>query len=275
MPIDLVSLAILVTGLAFAGVIAGIIAGLLGVGGGIIMVPAMALAFGLLGFDPEVYHHVAVGTSLAVIISTGYASAKAHHKKQSVMIDIVKLWSVPIVLASLAGGLMARLYSGDLLRLIFGVVALFVAINTVLPLQQKLMSRLSESRITHRFSAFVVGYVSALMGIGGGSLSVPTLSAFGHAIHKAVGTGAALGVLIAIPGALGFVVSGWTVEGRPPFSLGYINVPAMLIVGVIATLVAPLGAALAHRLDQRQLKLGFAVFLILVSLRMIYQAIAG
>lgn len=272
---EIMSFAPLVGGLLAAGALAGLIAGLLGVGGGIVMVPAMALAFSALGYDAGVYHHVAVGTSLAVIITTGFSSARAHHAKQAVMMDVVRMWGPPLVVASLAGGLMARMYSGDLLRAIFGVVALFVAINVILPIQQRLMAQLSESKLTHRISAAIVGYLSALMGIGGGSLSVPTLAAFGNPMRKAVGTGAALGVLIAIPGAIGFVVSGWDVAGRPPFSLGYVNLPAFALIGIVATIVAPYGAKLAHSIDQKRLKQAFAVFLFIVAGRMLYQAFVG
>jgi uncharacterized membrane protein YfcA len=245
----------------------------LGVGGGIVMVPAMAFAFEVLGYDQNVYQHVAVGTSLAIIIVTGFSSARAHHKRGAVMMQIVRLWAIPIMLAALAGGLMAGLYSGDVLRVIFGVVALFVAINVVLPFQRMLMGNLRNSPLTHRISAVIVGYISALMGVGGGSLSVPTLAAFGHPMHKAVGTGAAIGVLIAVPGTLGFIISGWAEAGRPPLSLGYVNLPALVLIGVVASLVAPLGAALAHRLDQIWLKRVFAVYLLFIGGRMIWQAL--
>ena len=265
----------LIAGLIGAGVLAGLVAGMLGAGGGVVTVPAMALVFQILGFSPEIYHHVAVGTSLAIIIAIGTTSALAHHRHGAVMLDIVRLWAPYIITAALAGGLMARLYSGGMLRVIFGIVALFVAINILLPVQQRLMGQLSDSRITHRIVAVIVGYVSALMGIGGGSLSVPSLVAFGHKMHKSVGTGAALGVLIAVPGAIGFIVSGWNVEGLPPFSIGYINLPAFILIGMSASIVAPMGAALAHRLDQRHLKAGFAIFLFAVGVRMIVQAIAG
>ncbi len=272
---DLMNYVPLVLGLLAAGAFAGLIAGLLGVGGGIVMVPAMAIAFQVMGYDPAVFHHVAVGTSLAVIIATGANSARAHHARGAVMFDVLKLWGPFIVAASLLGGLMARFYSGDVLRIIFGAVALFLALNIVLPIQKKLMSRLKDSALTHRIMATLIGYVSALMGIGGGSLSVPTLSAFGHPMHKAVGTSAALGVLLAVPATIGFAISGLGIAGRPPLSLGYINIPALLLIGVVAMLVAPLGAALAHRLDQKQLKLAFGVFLAIVGLKMIVQAITG
>lgn len=183
------------------------------------------------------------------------------------------MWGSYIVGAALIGGLMARLYTGDVLRIIFGVVALFVALNIILPVQRKLMARLRGSLLTNRISAALIGYVSALMGIGGGSLSVPTLVAFGNSMHKAVGTGAALGVLLAIPATIGFVISGWDVVGRPPLSLGYVNIPAMLVIGIMAASVAPFGAALAHKLDQKHLKLAFGLFLLVVGLRMIWQVL--
>ncbi len=265
----------LILGLMAAGVVGGLIAGLLGVGGGIVLVPAMALAFEILGYDADIYQHMAVGTSLAIIIATGATSAFAHYKRGAVMIDIVKLWSPFIITASLFGGLMARLYSGDMLRLIFAFIALFVALNMLLPFQERLLSKLHQSKLVHRVIAFVVGYISALMGIGGGSLSVPSLVAFGHRIHESVGTGAALGVLIAVPGTIGFMVSGAGVVGRVEFSIGYVNIPALILIGVVASLVAPVGVALAHRLDPKKLKLTFAIFLCLVSARMIYQVFWG
>ncbi|HEY8595842.1 MAG TPA: sulfite exporter TauE/SafE family protein [Devosiaceae bacterium] len=262
-------------GLAAAGAIAGLIAGLLGVGGGIVMVPAMAFVFEALGFGADVVMHVAVGTSLAVIIATGTSSARAHHARGAVDGKLLRLWGPFIVAASLLGGLMAGLYSGDVLRIIFGVVALFIALNIVLPIQKQLMSHLSASPLANRVSAAVVGYISALMGIGGGSLSVPTLVAFGNPVHRAVGTSSALGVMLAIPGALGFVISGWEAAGRPPLSIGYVNLPAMVLIGAVASSVAPFGAALAHRLDQKRLKLVFAVFLVVVAVRMIVKAAMG
>ena len=264
----------LAIGLLMAGALAGLMAGLLGVGGGIVMVPAMAVAFEFIGYDANVYHHVAVGTSLAVIIATGIASARAHHGRGAVMGNVLKLWGPFIVGAALVGGLMARLYSGDMLRIIFGVVALFVALNIILPVQRNLMARLGGSALTNRISAAFIGYISALMGIGGGSLSVPTLVAFGNSMHKAVGTSAALGVLLAVPATVGFVISGWGVAGRPPMSLGYVNIPAMLVIGIMATSVAPFGAALAHKLDQKHLKLAFGLFLLVVGVRMLWQVLA-
>lgn len=260
-------------GLALTGAVSGVMAGLLGIGGGIIMVPAMVLAYQLLGYNPDVIMHVAVGTSLAVIIPTGLRSARAHDRRGAVDHGIVKLWAPWIVAASLLGGLMAGLYSAAALKIIFGVMALFIALNMALPVQRKLMESLAGVPMVNRISAAVIGYVSALMGVGGGSLTVPTLTAFGTPIHTAVGTSSTLGVILAVPAVIGFVISGWSAVGTPPLSVGFINIPSFILIGGLATLTAPIGVALAHRLDAKLLKIVFAVFLVVVGARMILQAI--
>jgi uncharacterized membrane protein YfcA len=264
-----------ILGLLVTGVVSGVAAGLLGIGGGAIIVPALSAALLWLGFDSDVTQHVAVGTSLAIIIPTGIMSARAHHKRGAVDMDILKLWAPFVAGATFIGGLLAGFFTGDALRIVFGVMAFFIAANILLPFQERLMGHLRNSATTHRISATIVGFISALMGVGGGSLSVPTIHAFGATMHKAVGTGAAIGVFIALAGTLGFIISGWSVAGRPPVSLGYINIIALVLVGVTAALCAPLGAALAHRLQQRTLKITFAVFLIFTGANMIWKAISG
>ena len=257
------------------GVVSGVMAGLLGVGGGSIIVPVLAAALGLMHFGNDVIQHIAVGTSLAVIIPTGISSARSHHKRGAVDMRVLKLWAPVIFIATLTGGLMARWYSGDVLRVVFGVLALVIAANIVLPFQERLIGHLRSSDLAHRVSAALVGYLSALMGIGGGSFTVPTLHAFGAPMHTSVGTSAAIGVAIAIAGTIGFMISGWGVAGLPPLSVGYVNVVAFLFIAVTAYLAAPLGASLAHRLNQRALKLVFAAFMAFVGLSMIWKAIAG
>jgi uncharacterized membrane protein YfcA len=148
-----------VLGLAATGVISGIAAGLLGIGGGAIIVPALAAALALMGYDSDVVQHVAVGTSLAIIIPTGIASARAHDKRGAVDREVLKLWAPIIVASTLIGGLMAGLYSGNVLRVVFGVMALFIAANILLPFQERLMGHLGGSALTHRISAAVVGYI--------------------------------------------------------------------------------------------------------------------
>lgn len=264
-----------VLGLMATGVVSGIAAGLLGIGGGAIIVPALGNALLLLGYDADVVQHVAVGTSLAIIIPTGIMSARSHQKRGALDLKVLRLWTPLIVVGTFIGGLMAGLFSGDVLRLVFAVMAFVIAANIVFGFQIRLMGHLNGSAATHRVSAFVVGYISSLMGIGGGSLTVPTLVAFGATMHAAVGTSAAIGVAIALSGTLGFIISGWGATGLPPLSLGYINLMALVLVAVLAAAFAPLGAALAHRLDQKTLKYVFAVFLVLVGLNMLWKVLAG
>ncbi len=257
------------------GVVSGVAAGLLGIGGGAVIVPALSNALLLMGFDADVVQHVAVGTSLAIIIPTGIVSARSHYKRGALDLRILKLWVPFIVAGTLIGGLMAGLFSGDVLRIVFAFMAFFIAANIVMSLQARLMGHLKGSATVNRVLAFVVGYISALMGVGGGSLTVPTLVASGETMHRAVGTSAAIGVAIAISGTIGFLISGWGVSGLPPFSIGYVNLVALVIVGVMAAACAPLGAALAHRLDQKTLKYVFAVFLVAVGCNMLWKVLAG
>ena len=264
-----------VVGLMITGVASGVAAGLLGIGGGAIIVPALGTALSVMGFDADVVQHVAVGTSLAIIIPTGLVSAWSHYKRGALDVVTLRLWVPFIVAGTFIGGLVAGYFSGNVLRIVFAVMAFVIAANIVFGFQTRLMGHLQGSTVTHRISASVVGFISALMGIGGGSLSVPTLVAFGASMHAAVGTSAAIGVAIAVSGTLGFVISGWGVAGLPPLSLGYVNVVALLLVAVLAALCAPLGAALAHRLDQQTLKYVFAAFLVLVGLNMLWKVIAG
>lgn len=264
-----------VLGLMVTGVFSGLAAGLLGIGGGAIIVPALSTALLLLGYDEDVVQHIAVGTSLAIIIPTGIMSARAHHKRGALDLKTLRLWVPFIVAGTFIGGLMAGLFSGDVLRIVFAIMAFLIAANIVFAWQTRFMGHLKGSSLTHRISASVVGYISALMGIGGGSLSVPTLVAFGATMHAAVGTSAALGVAIAVSGTLGFVISGWGEPGLPPLSLGYINLVAMVLVALLAAIFAPFGAALAHKLDQKALKYVFAAFLVAVGLNMLWNVLAG
>ncbi|MEO8684079.1 MAG: sulfite exporter TauE/SafE family protein [Devosia sp.] len=264
-----------VLGLLVTGVCSGLAAGLLGIGGGAIIVPALSTALSILGFDSDVVQHVAVGTSLAIIIPTGIMSARAHQRRGALDLDTLKLWVPFIVVGTLIGGVAAAFLSGDALRLVFAVMAFVIAANIVFGFQTKVMGHLHGSAPTHRVSAFIVGFISALMGIGGGSLSVPTLVAFGATMHAAVGTSAAIGVAIAVAGTVGYIFSGWGVAGVPPLSLGYINLPALLLIAVLAAVFAPLGAAIAHRLKQQTLKYVFAAFLVFVGLNMLWKVVYG
>jgi len=271
----MVDYAIIAIGMLATGVIGGVLAGLLGVGGGIVVVPVLEFALGLLGVPADIRMHIAVGTSLAVIIPTSITSARAHHRRGSVDIDLAKRWAVFIFAGSVAGILIASRVEGAVLSAVFGVVAMLVAIKMVLPLDDKTLTATVPKGLVPSALATVIGTVATMMGIGGGSLTVPALTLMGTPIHRAVGTSALFGLLISIPGAIGFVVAGWGNESLPEGSLGFVNLVGFLLIAPVTALTAPVGARMAHALNRRHLSLLFGAFLLLVSVRMISQTLAA
>lgn len=268
----LISLAL---GLLVTGAVAGTLAGLLGVGGGIVIVPVLFLLFDFLEIPPAVAMHLAVGTSLATIIPTSISSARSHHAKGAIDIAMLKAWAPFIFAGALAGGIASRFLSSELLTAIFGTIALLVAINMALPKKLVLGQDVPRGAGGQVALPGGIGLFSALMGIGGGTLTVPVLSAFSYPVHRAVGTASAFGLVIAVPAALGFVWSGLGVADRPPASLGYVNIIAAVLIFSTSVLTAPFGSTLAHRLNPSALKRVFAAFLFLTSLRMLWTVLAG
>ncbi len=261
------ALALFVTG-AFAGVLAG----LLGVGGGIVVVPVLFWVFKTLGFAPELGMQVAVGTSLVIVAATALSSAMSHHKRGSVDIALVRRWSPWMVLGAFAGGTVAGLVDGTLLLVVFGIVALWVAWNLARPNSKVIADELPSRAGVQPAMAGSVGLVSAMMGIGSGTLGVPLMTAFSVPVHRAVGTAAALGLMIGVPGAVAMVIFGLGVLGRPPLSLGFVNIIAVVLILPLSVLCAPLGTRLAHALSPIWIKRAFAVFLLITSLRMLMSA---
>ena len=259
--------------LVLTGAIAGILAGLLGVGGGIVIVPVLFWVFEALDFPGETAMTVAVATSLATIVPTSISSARAHRAKGNLDETLLRRWAPFMFAGALVGGLLSFVLDGGDLRLVFGVIALVVALNMAIPGTLTLAAALPPSRWVQGALAGAIGVFSALMGIGGGTLSVPILSLFSFATHRAVGTAAAFGIVIAVPAVAGFIASGWSAPLRPPFSLGYVNLVAAAIIFPVTTLVAPLGARIAHALPAPQLKLAFALFLGLTALRMLWSTL--
>ena len=259
-------------GLVLTGMIAGTLAGLLGVGGGIVIVPVLFWLLDFLGYEPAIIMHMAVGTSLATIIPTSISSMRAHHKRGSVDLDLLKRWGPMIVIGAAAGGISSKFIDASGLKYIFGFIALAVSVNMVLPKPLKLRDNLPDSVIGNGAISGVIGYFSSLMGIGGGTLSVPTLSAFSFPIHRAVGTASAIGLMIALPAVIGFIWSGLDAPSRPPLSFGYLNLVAAAIIFPVTVLFAPIGAKLAHSLDPKGLKRAFALFLAITAARMLYSA---
>lgn len=248
------------------------LAGLLGVGGGIVIVPVLFLLFNALNISDQVAMHVAVASSLATIIGTSISSARAHHSRGAVDPDLLKVWAPFIFLGAGFGGYISQYIKGAYLTALFGAIALFVALNMANPKKYVIAENLPENPIRNGLIGGFIGTLSALLGIGGGTFSVPALTLCSVPIHRAVGTAAAFGFIIAVPATIGFIYAGWGIDGRPPYSLGYVSLPAASIIFSATILTAPLGARLAHAINPRMLKLAFAIFLAITSIRMLIAA---
>lgn len=254
--------------LVAAGAFAGLIAGLFGIGGGVVIVPTLAFVFTQLGYD-SVAMHAAIGCSLATIVATSIRSAMSHHKRGAVNTDVVKGWVPWIMVGAVAGAAIAGYLPGAALRGIFGAILLLVSLQFILGRPDwKLRDSLPTG--IGRFSiASGLGALSGIMGIGGGVFGVTLMTLCGHSVHRAVGTAAAFGAAIGLPAAIGYGFTGFGVEGRPPFSIGYLNVPAILVIALMTTSLAPVGAMLAHKLNAKTLRRVFGCVMILVALNMV------
>ena len=254
--------------LVFSGLLSGFIAGLLGVGGGIIIVPILYHVLSSLGFSSEIIMHVSVATSLAIIIPTGWRSYVAHKKNKAVDFSIIKKWIIPTLIGSAIGATIAGLISGFYLTLFFATIALLVCIHL---LTQNDNLRLGNQLPSGFFSyniPLLVGSFSSMLGIGGGTFNVSIMSLYGVPIHKAVGTSAGLGFFLSIPGTLFFILTGLFVADLPPGSLGYVNLLGLILIAPLAAISAPIGAKYAHSLPKKTLTRLFAIFLLFTSIRM-------
>ncbi|UCE76447.1 MAG: sulfite exporter TauE/SafE family protein [Gammaproteobacteria bacterium] len=253
---------------ALLGVFAGVIAGLLGVGGGLVVVPILVALYALQGFAAELTMQLAVGTSLATIVFTSLSSMRAHHRRGAVDWPITAQLSAGIMLGAWLGGVLAQWLGGVLLALLFGLFELAVAVQMGFG-RAPAAHRDTPGRARNALAGVVIGALSALLGIGGGTLSVPYLVWHNVGMRRAVGTSSACGLPIALVGALGFVLVGWGLDGLPSGSSGFVYWPAVAAIGVTSVASAPLGARLAHRLDQATLKRVFALFIGLLGIWMI------
>ncbi|MBF0561810.1 MAG: sulfite exporter TauE/SafE family protein [Alphaproteobacteria bacterium] len=266
---DPLHMALLSAALLATGAVAGLLAGLLGVGGGIVIVPTLYYLFTLLGIDETVRMHVAVGTSLATLIPTSIVSMRAHAKRGVVDRDLLKSLGPWIFGGVVIGTAFAGWVKGPTLTGVFAVIALLVAANMALrPEGITLAKDLPPAPYRHAV-AVAVGAFSVMMGIGGGTLTVPILSACSYPIRRAVGTASAIGLLIGLPGALGFAWNGIDMPGRPPATLGYVNWIGFLLIVPTTMVLVPVGARIAHAINPAGLRKLFALFLFITSLRMI------
>ena len=270
--LPLSEIALLVLALIGAGLFGGIIAGLFGVGGGTVLVLVLFYAFTVLGVGGEGDLHTAIGTSLATIVVTALRSLAAHRKHGAVDEQVLRTWTPWVALGAVAGAAIAGVTSMEGLALVYGVLLILVAAQMGLLPERYVLRNDMPTGWTRGVLGSLIGLFSAMMGVGGGSLGGMTMTLFGRPIHQAVATASGFGVAIGAAAAAGFVVFGWDAPGRPPLSLGYVNLPAAVIMGTMTSLSAPLGARLAHRLDRRVLKKAFAVYLLATALSVVIKA---
>lgn len=250
------------------GAVAGVLAGLLGVGGGLIIVPALVFIFATQGVPDAIAMHMALGTSLATIVMTSISSVRAHHKRGAVLWQVVWRLTPGIVMGTLMGAMLADMLSSGTLKRIFGIFALLVALQMGLGAKPA-PHRGLPGRSGMALAGWIIGGVSAIVGIGGGSLTVPFLTWCRVGVHNAVATSSACGLPIAMAGSLGFIITGWNETALPAYSSGYIYWPAMAGIATASVLFAPPGARLAHALPADTLKKFFAIFLALLGARML------
>lgn len=261
--------------LLVVGAFAGVLAGLLGVGGGIVLVPAFYYVFVTLGYESTQLMQLCVATSLATIIVTSLRSLSSHHKKGAVEWPILRGWGPGIVVGAAIGVLVVSRLETVTLQIIFGVLAFSVGLYMALGKAHWRLGHSLPTGIVRALLSPCIGGLSVLIGVGGGSFGVPLMTLHGVPIHRAVGTAAGFGLLIAVPSVIGFLLVRIPAEVRPPLTVGSVNLAAFCLIVAMTMLTAPLGARLAHRLDPAALRRVFAVFLLLVAANMLREAMTG
>ncbi|MCQ0987906.1 sulfite exporter TauE/SafE family protein [Jiella marina] len=268
--IDGASLLTLLPTLLIAAAAAGFLAGLFGIGGGAIFVPVLYQTFEALGVSHQVSMHLAVGSSIAIIVPTSLRSLRSHLERDAVDRQLLKQWLLAIPLGAVLGALLAAMASSEELRLIFAALAFLLGLKMVIG---RFSFRLGDDLpgvAGRSLAGFVIGLLSSLMGIGGGVLNNTFMTLYGRPIHQAVATSAGVGALISVPGLVAYVFGGWGDPALPSFSFGYVNLFAVALIAPASILAVPFGARLAHRLSRRQLELGFGCFLLIVAARFVY-----
>lgn len=265
--IPVMDLAILAVALLVAGAATGVLAGLFGVGGGAVIVPILYEVFGILGVSDDVRMPLAVGTSLAIIIPTSIRSFMGHRRKGAVDMDLLRAWAIPVILGVLAGSLIARYADPVVFKLVFVIVAGTNAIKLLFGNEKWRVALDLPKGFVLRIYGLVIGLLSALMGIGGGQIANVIMTLHNRGIHQAVATSAGLGVLISIPGAIGYVAAGWGRAGLPPDALGFVSLLGFILFVPTTVLTAQIGVNLAHAWSKRKLEIAFGIFLLIVCAR--------
>jgi uncharacterized protein len=250
------------------------LAGLFGVGGGVVSMPVLYIVFAALNVQESIITQLCVGTSLAIIIPTSIRSFKSHASKGAVDFNILKIWAIPVILGVLIGGVIAKFSSPSVFKIVFICVATFSSVRLLFGASWRLGKELPSINIIRGFGG-IIGVLSVLMGIGGGQLGTMFMTVYGRPIHQSVATSSGLGTLIAVPATMSYMIIGWSQMALlPPFSVGYVSFIGVLLIAPISTFVAPYGAKLAHKFSKRQLEISFGIFLLLISANFLYGLVA-
>ena len=249
------------------GMVAGLLAGLFGIGGGAVLVPILFELFRLLGVPDDIRMHISVGTSLAVIAPTAIRSFAEHRRRGAVDMAVMRYMGPAVGIGVIAGVVIASMVDGAVLKFVYVLSALLIAAKLLAGSERGLLGTDLPALIWQRLYGFVAGLGSTLIGIGGGIYISAFMTFFGRSIHQAVATASGFGPIIAIPATIGFMWAGWGAAGLPPGSVGYVSLLAAALIIPASVLAAPFGVRLAHRLSHRKLELAFAAFLILVAVR--------
>lgn len=258
--------------LLLVGCIAGLLAGLLGIGGGIVIVPTFYLVVQSLGASLSTAMLLAVGTSLMAIVPTSMSSTLAHYRRGNVDVALLKRWAPPMLAGVLLGSILAINIEGVVLTVVFGIFAILIALNmwrssdACVPVERQI------GRVVQSLIAGTIGFLSVIMGIGGGALGVPTMTSLGAPAHRAIGTAAVFGLIISFPGTIMLLASGHAPTDAPIGTFGFVNVPGALCIVSMSILFAPIGVKIGAHMDGHMLKRVFALLLILAGVRMIWQA---
>ena len=257
--------------MALTAIPVGFVAGLFGIGGGLITVPFLFYIFGTLDLDQSYIMHLAVGTSFAIIIPTSIVSVMTHFKYKAVDFDIVKNYGIFVVIGVIFGTIFAATLVTKTLVLFFTLVIFFLGLYLLI-LKEKETNVSIKIKLQFKILlGFIVGFISAPMGVGGAFMNVPILKFFGYSINRAIGSAAAIGFIIAVFGALGFVISGSYLKVNIPLSIGFLNIPAFLIFVPITTFMARIGARTVHEIDKKKISKYFGIFLLIVALKFLFE----
>ena len=260
-----------VIGLALAlvasGAVAGLLAGVFGIGGGAVLVPVLYQFLTWLGVDEAVRMHISVATSLGIIVPTSIRSFLAHKQRGAADLDLLKSWLIPVPAGAVVASLVAAYVSGDGLKGIFAGIAVIVGLRMLFNRESWKIGNDIPGNPVRAICGGLIGFFSTLMGIGGGVMNNTFMTLFGRPIHQAVATSSGTGVLISIPGVIGMMWAGWGAAGLPAFSLGYVNILGVALIIPITTFAAPFGVKIAHALPRRYLEIFFGLFLLSVAAR--------